>query len=92
MENNTRLEQLNSDSEKNDLINSTQILGRALGLILENLEGIVIDTLGEINFEDGTKKVLVYKYENEILITRCTEDIPDGTTIKLSPNTESEKN
>lgn len=78
------------DSEKQNLINTTQLVSRALGMILEELEGIVVDVLGDVKFEEEIQKVLIYKYKNEIHITKCLEDLVDGTTIKLIFENESE--
>lgn len=78
------------DSEKQSLINTTQLVSRALGMILEELEGIVVDVLGDVKFDEDIKKVLIYKYKNEIHITKCGDDLADGTTIKLIYETESD--
>lgn len=76
------LTQLDGNANQQDLINATQIFGRALAMLFEDKEGIVVDVVGDIKLENASK-VLVYKLDNEINIMRCEQDIPNGTTIKL---------
>lgn len=82
------LNETSSETSIQDLMNATQIFGRALGFIFEDREGIVVDVTEDIIL-DNTKKVLLYKLDNQIHIMRCDEDIPDGTTVKL---TDTERN
>lgn len=91
MENNKNLTELGTDANTQDLINASQIFGRALGLIFEDREGIVIDVFGNIKLED-TNKVLVYKMDNQIHIMKCEQDIPDGTTVRLNNADEQNVN
>lgn len=91
MENNKNLTNLGENAQIQDLVNATQIFGRALGMIFEESEGVVIDVVGDIKLDDTTSKVLVYKMNNEINIMKCEQDIPDGTTVKLTNVTDSEK-
>jgi hypothetical protein len=74
-----------------DLLNASLIFARALGLIMKEGEGIVIDVTGEINLGDDTKKVIVFEYQNQVHIYKCEEDLPEGTVVNMDPtNSNSE--
>jgi len=68
-----------------DLLNASLIFARALGLIMKEGEGIVIDVTGEINLGDDTKKVIVFEYQNQVHIYKCEEDLPEGTVVNMDP-------
>jgi len=69
-----------------DLLNASLIFARALGLIMKEGEGIVIDVTGEVDLGDDTKKVIVFEYQNQVHIYKCEEDLPEGTVVKMDPN------
>jgi len=69
-----------------DLLNASLIFARALGLIMKEGEGIVIDVTGEVNLGDDTKKVIVFEYQNQVHIYKCEEDLPEGTVVNMDPN------
>jgi len=74
-----------------DLLNASLIFARALGLIMKEGEGIVIDVTGQINLGDDTKKVIVFEYQNQVHIYKCEEDLPEGTVVNMDPtNGENE--
>jgi len=74
-----------------DLLNASLIFARALGLIMKEGEGIVIDVAGEVNLGDDTKKVIVFEYQNQVHIYKCEEDLPEGTVVNMDPtNGENE--
>jgi hypothetical protein len=68
------------------------IFAKALGNILEENQGIVVD-LNEntkiVGYEDLTK-VIVYRKEDQIHIGPCEEDIEQGTVLQISPKPEEE--
>lgn len=68
-----------------DLLNASLIFARALGLIMKEGEGIVIDVTGEIDLGDDTKKVIVFEYQNQVHIYKCEEDLPEGTVVNMDP-------
>jgi hypothetical protein len=74
-----------SDQERNpqDLLNASLIFARALGFILKDSEGIVVDIKGEINLGENVKKVIVFKNEEQVHIYMCEEDIPEGTAVNM---------
>ena len=51
-ENHLKPEDQNYENTTQDLINASLIFGRALGLILKEKQGIVIDVKGEIKFPE----------------------------------------
>ena len=66
-----------------DLINASLLFARALGLILKENEGIVVDVVGDIKLGDEVKKVIVFKFENQVHIYKCGEDIPEGNAVNM---------
>jgi pheromone shutdown protein TraB len=66
-----------------DLINASLLFARALGLILKENEGIVVDVVGDIKLGEEVKKVIVFKFENQVHIYKCDEDIPEGNAVNI---------
>ena len=66
-----------------DLINASLLFARALGLILKENEGIVVDVVGDIKLGEEVKKVIVFKFENQVHIYKCDEDIPEGNAVNM---------
>jgi hypothetical protein len=68
------------------------IFAKALGNILEENQGIVVD-LNEntkiVGYEELTK-VIVYKKEEQIHIGPCEEDIEEGTVLQIGTQSEEE--
>jgi hypothetical protein len=69
-----------------DLINASLIFARALGLILKDGEGIVVDIVGDINLGEEVKKVIVFEYNNQVHIYKCEEDLEEGTAVNMDRN------
>jgi hypothetical protein len=85
-------EQTNSENPQ-DLLNASLIFARALSLILEDSQGIVVDLQGGIELASDTTKVIVFKHEDQVHIYKCEDDLVEGTAVRMS-NTEipSEEN
>ena len=66
-----------------DLLNASLLFARALGLILKEGEGIVVDVTGDIALGDEVKKVIVFKFQNQVHIYKCEEDIPEGNAVTM---------
>jgi len=66
-----------------DLLNASLLFARALGLILKEGEGIVVDVTGDIILGDEVKKVIVFKFQNQVHIYKCEEDIPEGNAVTM---------
>jgi hypothetical protein len=69
-----------------DLINASLIFARALGLILKDGEGIVVDVVGDINLGEKVKKVIVFEYKDQVHIYKCEEDLEEGTAVNMDRN------
>jgi hypothetical protein len=69
-----------------DLINASLIFARALGLILKDGEGIVVDVVGDINLGEEVKKVIVFEYKDQVHIYKCEEDLEEGTAVNMDRN------
>lgn len=88
------MEILNSteDSHENnsqDLINASLIFARALGLILKENEGIVVDVKGDVKLSDTVNKIIVFKHNEEVHIYKCEEDLDEGTAVNLQMTDET---
>lgn len=84
----TNPEQSGEGQDPQDLINASLIFARALGLILKNGEGIVVDVVGDINLGGEVKKVIVFEYNDQIHIYKCEEDLEEGTPVTMNDNKE----
>lgn len=73
-----------------ELLNASLIFARALGLILKENEGIVVDIVGDINLGEEVKKVIVFKFENQVHIYKCDEDIPEGNAVNMDTSASKE--
>jgi hypothetical protein len=74
-----------------DLINASLLFARALGLILKENEGIVVDVVGDIKLGEEVKKVIVFKFENQVHIYKCDEDIPEGNAVNMDTSASHEE-
>ena len=64
MENYTNPEQSGQAQNPQDLLNASLIFAKALGLILNEGEGIVVDITGDVVLGDDVNKVIVFIWEN----------------------------
>ena len=83
MDNYTNPNQAGQGQNPQDLLNSSLIFARALGLILKDDEGIVVDITGDVNLGENVKKVIVFKNNEQVHIYMCEEDIPEGTGVNM---------
>ena len=88
MENTTNPEQAIGPQDQQDLLNASLIFARALGLIFRDDEGIVVDVYGDVNLGDDTKKVIVFKQNDQVHIYKCEEDVEEGTAVSFNPKPE----
>jgi hypothetical protein len=82
MENTTETNQIQQDWYK-----AAMIFAKALGLILDEDQGIIIDLndTTKIPELDDVNKVIVFRKDNQVHIAPCTEDIGEGETVILNP-------
>jgi hypothetical protein len=85
-ENYTNPEQAGQLQNPQDLLNASLIFARALGLILNEGEGIVVDIAGDMNLGEDVKKVIVFEHNNQVHIYKCEEDLPEGSAVSMNQN------
>ena len=90
MENYVNPEQSGQEQNPQDLLNASLIFARALGLILNEGEGIVLDITGDVVLGDDVNKVIVFKKDEQVHIFKFEEDLPEGTMVSLNPPTDEQ--
>ena len=82
MENTTETNQIQQDWYK-----AAMIFAKALGLILDEDQGIIVDLneTTKIPELDDVNKVIIFRKDNQVHIAPCTEDIAEGETVILNP-------
>jgi hypothetical protein len=85
-ENYTNPEQAGQLQNPQDLLNASLIFARALGLILNEGEGIVVDIAGDMDLGEDVKKVIVFEHNNQVHIYKCEEDLPEGSAVSMNQN------
>ena len=90
MENYVNPEQSGQAQNPQDLLNASLIFAKALGLILNEGEGIVVDITGDVVLGDDVNKVIVFKKDEQVHIFKFEEDLPEGTMVSLNPPTDEQ--
>ena len=90
MVNYTNPEQSGQAQNPQDLLNASLIFAKALGLILNEGEGIVVDITGDVVLGDDVNKVIVFKKDEQVHIFKFEEDLPEGTMVSLNPPTDEQ--
>jgi hypothetical protein len=85
-ENYTNPEKAGQLQNPQDLLNASLIFARALGLILNEGEGIVVDIVGDMNLGEDVKKVIVFQHNNQVHIYKCEEDLSEGSAVSMNQN------
>jgi hypothetical protein len=79
--------QNSTEENQKDWYKASMIFAKALGIILEEEQGIIVDlddTLAIPGIDD-VNKVIIFKKENQVHIAPCDDDIPQGSTVTLGP-------
>lgn len=76
--------QTNPAENQQDLLNASLIFARALSLILEDSQGIVVDIQGGIEVGSDVEKVIVFKHQDQVHIYKCEDDLVEGTAVRMS--------
>lgn len=86
------MEQNNLEKPENqqDILNASLIFAKTLGLILQDGEGIVVNISENIKMPDEVQKVIVFKYQEQIHIYKCEQDLEEGTTVNMQANAPSD--
>jgi hypothetical protein len=77
--------QNSTEENQKDWYKASMIFAKALGIILEEEQGIIVDlddTLAIPGIDD-VNKVIIFKKENQVHIAPCDDDIPQGSTVTL---------
>ena len=77
----------NHEDTPNDWLNSSMIFARALGQLLNENEGIVIDLKGDMKFmpDFKVKKVIVFNSGKQIIVEEADPKIPEGQMCYITP-------
>ena len=86
----TNPEESEQDQNPQDLLNGLLIFANALGLILKQGQGIVIDVKGDVKLPE-MNKVIVYKNNERIHITNCKENFEEGSVVEVDLSEENDK-
>jgi hypothetical protein len=78
----------NYQDNPQDLLNASLIFARALSLILEDSQGIVVDLQKGVEVGSDVEKVIVFRHQDQVHIYKCEDDLVEGTAVRMS-NTES---
>lgn len=90
MENYTNPEKSGQEQNTQDLLNASLIFARALGNIFSEGEGIVVDVVGDIKLTDEVKKVIVFRYNDQVHIYKCDQDLEEGTAVNMNDGDETD--
>ena len=68
-----------------DWLNSSLIFARALSIMLNENQGIVVKLTGDMKFyEEKIDKVIVFFKDRMVRIIECDEDLDEGMIVRLS--------
>ena len=75
------------NQNQQDWYKAAMIFAKALGLILDEEQGIIVDLneTTKIPGLDDINKVIVFRKDNQVHIAPCTEDVAEGETVILNP-------
>jgi hypothetical protein len=82
MENLETTGQPGNPQNNKELVNAVLLFANALGLIIKNGQGIVIDVKGDVDIPN-MKKVIIYNQDDKIHITECHEDLEEGSVVEF---------
>ena len=81
----TRPNSIDHTDKPEDWLNSALLFASALGHILKETEGVVVDIAGDVQMDNllerGCIKVFIHASKHKIHITECWDDIPEGTMV-----------
>ena len=80
--------QTNPTENPQDLLNASLIFARALSLILDDTQGIVVDLQKGVEVGSDVEKVIVFRIQDQVHIYKCEDDLVEGTAVRMS-NTET---
>ena len=84
---------MDKNNDLQDALDASIIFAKALGFILQDNQGIVVDTPTDSKMNEFIQKVVVFKFNEKIHIYKCEDEtIQEGTFVLLdteeNPKTE----
>lgn len=76
-------EKFTKNQDIDDTKNVVSVFGNALGYLLNNTEGVVINVDPNMNFGEDVDKVIVFKYEDKIHIQKIETELNPGSFINI---------
>lgn len=82
----------NNPLSHQDLMNASLLFSKALSLIMDNKQGIVVDVVPNsgVDMGDNTTKVVIYRLDDQIHVQNLDMDIQEGTIVALSDKDNTE--
>ena len=82
----------NNPLSHQDLMNASLLFSKALSLIMDNKQGIVVDIVPNsgVDMGDNTTKVVIYRLDDQIHVQNLDMDIQEGTIVALSDKDNTE--
>lgn len=76
-------EKFTKNEDIDDMRNVVSVFGKALGFVLQNTEGVVLDVEPNMTFGDDVNKLIVFKHEDKIHIQKYETDLESGSLINI---------
>lgn len=64
-------------------LDASIIFAKALGFILQDNQGIVVDVPSDSKMRELIQKVVVFKFNEKIHIYKCEDDLQEGIAVLL---------
>ena len=81
MTNYTRPNDLEHEDKPEDWLNSALVFAQAIGHLLKENEGVVVELKGAAKEGFETPKVIVYNGERRIHVTECDDNLNAGQMV-----------
>ena len=92
MTNYTRPNDPTHEDSPKDWLQSALVFAAALGILLKENEGVVVELAGDAIGLCETKKVVIYNKGHQIKVTELEEDLPEGQLVWMHETEEDRTN
>jgi hypothetical protein len=75
-----------------DALDASIIFAKALGFILQDKQGIIVDVPQESKVHEMIQKVVVFKFNDRVHIYKCDDDLTEGTAVLLDTDVPEQPN
>jgi|LauGreDrversion4_2_1035121.scaffolds.fasta_scaffold137546_3 hypothetical protein len=75
-----------------DALDASIIFAKALGFILQDKQGIIVDVPQESKVHEMIQKVVVFKFNDRVHIYKCDDDLVEGTAVLLDTDVPEQQN